>query len=419
MIYIQNIMHFEKKDSGEHSQKRELYEEKQQIVTLNFEFDSAEAYQYFHQQPIHMLPPLPHGHQWINQNHIYSIIKDKEAAEHRFDFILYGPGTGSMPYINYLCHINNKVTYSVAKTVSNNRPGKCVYPMNNKAFHVHGFSYDQPGMFKNHMRGHLIDHQDTIIRPGYTKSSLDPRNYLPEPPARPWGMDFRNKKVKQLRDNGGGFYTQHNEYDSFNYETDNHTMVPSHVRLNTFDINYNPIDIHHVKWTENFKRPAGETRTYVDYYKSSKSSSFASAPIVQYYDPFASDRDLRINCRNLLKKSQDIGKPSHHSRFIERDIASAAGEAGNFEFETEDRLVNSSIKLFDVNQSKASLTEMKRSLKHMDGLSELSNNSHYSTTTKDLGLTFFRQVGASEHIDMIGEDIESLKDAFRQHCGID
>jgi len=406
---------FERNEADNISQKRELYEEKQESVPVHFEMDSNEAYKYFNKLPQKMLPPLPHGHQWIKQNGRYSIIKDKNAIEHRIDIIIYGPSNGLNPHINYLCQTDKKTTFSLAKTLPNNNPGEVNYPMINTDYLVSNFSYDQPGMFKNHSRGHLIDHQDTIIRAGYSNSSTDPRNFVPEPPTRAWGMNFRNHKIKQLRNNGGGYYVQHNEYDTSKYKTKNRTQVPNHVRLYTYDNRYHSIDLHHVDWTENLDRP-NKKQTYVKYYQTNLSSSFASAPIVQYYDANSTNTAFRYHARELFKKSQDIGDAHHQSRFVKRDRANAAGEAGNVEFETKSKLVNSAVKLFDVNKSKTSLNEMRRSIQHMNGLNELTDGTTYRATTKEKGLTFFREVNES---NLAATDIESLEDAFRQHCRID
>lgn len=417
--YSQNIQSFSKQDSSALSQKRELFEERQEVVDMHFEFDCETAYQYFHALPLKVLPPLPRGHQWIWQAGIYSIIKDKHAPNHEFTFVLYGPGFDPTPYINFLCLVDNKLAYSLAKTKSNNHPGKCHFPVTGNNFHVLGFDYNQPRMFKNHVRGHAIDHQDTIIRAGFANSSMDTRNYLPEPPFRGWGLDFRNKKIKQLRDNGGGYYSQINDYDEANIRTVSGIAVPTHIRLNTFDANFNQIDIHHVSCTENLTRPTGIKDTYVEYYKSHKSSSLACAPVVQYYDPIASDRDLRTSCRQLFIRSQNIGKPSYQSRFIARDTAVAASEAGNVEFETKDRLVNSTVKLFDIQQVSGSISEMRRSLRHVNGLSELTTDYEYDGASKQAASQFFAKAKQSSNPMLAQVDIDGLEDEFKQYCNVD
>lgn len=73
-------------------------------------------------------------------------------------------------------------------------------------------------------RGHVLEHADTIPNPGGTESTLDRRNFVPEP--RWWNEYVRSPLVRDIRTAGNG-YRLFFEYDSEPRVTDNGTAIPS------------------------------------------------------------------------------------------------------------------------------------------------------------------------------------------------
>ncbi len=398
------------------TQARELYVQKQKSVTVKVHMDSEDALPLFNELPMNLLPPLPIGHQWVSHNDTYSVIRDKNAIQQQVSITLFGPSHHQTPHINFLCQVNGNTTYSFAKTIKANGPSSRAYPMTPSDFHVNGYNYIPGETFQNHMRGHLIDHQDTIMGAGLTLSTKFAPNYVPEPPVDAWGKFFRNHKIKLVRKKGG-YYTQHNEYDDLSCLTVNGTLVPSHARLYTYDNNLQLDDIHHASWTENLARADAST-TYVDFYKTHFISCLTASSVVQCYEPGITDRALRVLRKNAFKTMLQINSGDVSSRFSVKDQANSACEAANLEVTSTNCLPTSALKLFDVARSdkvKVSTHEMKRSLYHVDKLLEIDGAKVYSETTKAKGIQFFHKLNAVEHGNV---DVDSLEDHFKQNCSL-
>lgn len=401
------------------SQARELYLEKQTEVKVQVNMDFEEALPLFHQLPMNVLPPLPIGHQWVVHNGKYSVIRDKNAIEKDLSLTLFGPSLSATPHINFLCRVDGVTTYSFTKALKGKGPASRKYPMQAKDFHVDGYDY-RPGVtFQNHMRGHLGDHQDTIIRRFLTPSTQCSSNFIPEPPIDAWGKFFRNQKVKIVR-SLEGYYAQYNEYDDVKNLTVNDTMVPTHARFYTFDRHYGFNDVHHVSWTENLER-ANPALTYVENYQQQFASSELASPIVKAYEPAMTDRDLRGLRRGTLKDLNQIIGGAAKSRFSIHDQAHTAAKAANIEVTSSNCLPLSARKLFDVTRSDrvtVSVHEMQRSLYHMSKLQELSSStvsSVYSENTRQQSLMFFDELKKIEHDKT---DVERLVDEFKQNCSM-
>jgi len=398
------------------SQARELYLERQTEVKVQVSMDFEEALPLFHQLPMNVLPPLPVGHQWVTHEGKYSVIRDKNAIEKDLSLTLFGPSLNTTPHINFLCGVDGVTTYSFTKALKGIGPTSRKYPMQAKGFHVNGYDY-RPGVtFQNHMRGHLGDHQDTIIRRLLTPSTQCSSNFIPEPPVDAWGKFFRNQKVKIVR-SLGGYYAQYNEYDDLKNLTANGTMVPTHARFYTFDRCYGFNDVHHVSWTENLER-ANSTLTYVENYQQQFSSSELTSPIVKAYEPAMTDRDLRSLRRDTIKDLNQIINGTVKSRFNTHDQAHTAAKAANIEVTSSNCLPLSARKLFDVKRSDrvaVSVNEMKRSLHHMSNLQELSSPKVYSNNTRQQSLMFFNELRKLENDNT---DVERLVDEFKQNCAL-
>lgn len=372
------------------SQPRELYVQKQRVVPVEVHMDFEEALPLFHALPSKVLPPLPIGHQWISHNDTYSVVRDFNALEQDISLTLFGPSQRATPHINFLCQVDGRTTYSLAKILEANGPPDRKYPMTDKQFHVDSYEYIAGETFKNHMRAHLIDHEDTIIRGGLTLSTKFAPNFIPEPPIRAWGMDFRNHKVRALR-KVGGYY----------------------ARFYTYDINFHFKDVHHISWTENLTRPNKNT-TYVDYFQTNFSSCLQALPIIQCYEPGVTDRFIRNIRRDSFSTMNDIIEGSVKTRFAAKDQANAIARAANLEITSTNCLPTSAVKLFDLNttnKADIAIHEMQRSLHHVSKLQEIDDATIYSARTQAKGIRFFEQLDNAEGVEI---DVESLKDSFIQ-----
>ena len=398
------------------SQARELYLERQTEVKVQVNMDFEEALPLFHQLPMNVLPPLPVGHQWVSHEGKYSVIRDKKSIEKDLSLTLFGPSLNATPHLNFLCRVDGATTYSFTKALKGKGPASRKYPMQTKDFHVNDYDYKLGVTFKNHMRGHLGDHQDTIVRRLLTSSTQCSSNFIPEPPVDAWGKFFRNQKVKIVR-GLGGYYAQYNEYDDLKNLTVNGTMVPTHARFYTFDCDYGFNDVHHVSWTENLER-ANPTLTYIESYQQQFSSSELTSPIVKAYKPAMTDRDLRSLRKDTIKDLDQISNGTVTSRFSINDQAHTAAKAANMEVTSSNCLPLSARKLFDVKRSDrvaVSVHEMQRSLHHMSNLQELSSSKVYSNKTRQQSLMFFKEL---KKVENDNTDVERLVDEFKQNCAI-
>ncbi len=196
-------------------------------------------------------PALPESYEWrtLEDNNIY-LFKHISASFHEFDFVTYP--TSSADKVNFLSRWDGITHHSFAYTRTpplRNDYAREVFPINQDAYKCDGRTYD---------RGHCIDFADTqgltnvemvasdSIDP--TISTLDPRNYIPEPPKTHWGRSLRNNLVRDIR-NEKGNYAQYVYYPFQSKRTGNGTAIPTGVyflHLNTN--NDGLVQSYHVPW---------------------------------------------------------------------------------------------------------------------------------------------------------------------------
>ena len=391
----------EKKD--EISNPRELYVDNMRLVPLTFEMDSPGAWVLFNQLPEHILPPLPEGHKWVRANNNYSIIRNKRSEEHDIAIVLYGPDKTN--YINFICRVDEVTTYSFGQTKNGSGPSKRTFPMTLDDFHVNGYDYSGK-KYRQHVRGHLLDHQDSILGVP-TISTYDARNFVPEPPEYEWGLGFRRLKVQELRNSGGGAYAQLNCYSDRPLITKNGTPVPDDVRFYAYNKkpDYTAKEVFHVEFEENMFRPKGTP--VLAHAASNFMSSLAASPVVATYDPDTSDRGLRLQCRNLAKKEQAIADEEVFSRFIAKDQGIAACTAGDVEFESAGRQLHAGT---IAQRKKTSLSYVKRALFFAGELEALDDQTISVLNDKEIkeAGTFFKRQNSVA--------MEALEDQFKQLC---
>ena len=372
--------------------------------------DSAYAWTLFNLLPNFILPPLPHGYQWARANNNYSVIRNKGSQICSITLILYGPDNTN--YINFICQIDNITTYSFAQTKTGVGPKNRDFPMSTKDYQVTGYNYSGK-KYKSHIRGHLIDHQDTILHQE-TKSTYDFRNFIPEPPEYEWGLGFRRLKVDQLRKQpGGGAYAQFNTYFDRSFITSNGTKVPDDVRIYTYNKcnGYTPQEVYHVEFEENMYRPSGVSVLQNAAYKFA--TSISASPMVYYYDAMITDRGLRAHVRSSVVKEANIGTSLAPSRFIYKDKLYSACESGDREFETAGRQLHAGV-CANYNP-RTSVEYLKRAMFFGDTLTNLDEGISFTKDEKVEGMRFFK-TDIGKYID----NTEELVDHFKQLCdGVD
>lgn len=388
---------------------RELYIDRKKSVNLTVEMDDEKAWDLFNKFPEHVLPPLPHGYQWVRANDNYSIIRDRRSEECDISLLLYGPDKTN--YINFLLQVNEITTYSFGHTKEANGPPDRDYPMTSADFRVPDYDYSSK-KYKGHVRGHLIDHQDTIL----SKKSLstqDDRNYVPEPPDYEWGLGFRRLKIAELRkQTGGGAYAQLNMYSEHSLITANGTTVPDDVRVYTYtkQQGYLAKEVYHVEFEENMYRApgVGVLKHAADHF----ATSINAAPVVACYSPDHSDRALRLQGRSSAVKEANIGTNLAPSRFIYKDKLYSACDSGNNEFETAGRQLHAGI--YAENDNKISLEYLDRALFFGGKLDSLdSKKPIFTKKEKKEGCTFFKTCRVLFEDD---DKTDDLTDKFRQLC---
>ena len=384
------------------SSTRELYIDRQLLVELTIEMDVPLALRLFNKLPEHILPPLPHGYQWVKANNNYSIIRNAASKEHQLLVVLYGPDKEN--HINFICQIDNQTSYSFGQTKPGTGPAKRTYPMTSAHFKVPGYDYSEK-KYKGHVRGHLIDHQDSILDKT-TVSTYDHRNFVPEPPEYEWGLGFRRVKVNELRKKpGGGAYAQLNMYSARSLKTANGTTVPDDARFYTYSANdvYTAEDVYHVDFEENLKRPLGTS--VLAHAANTFISSIAASPVVVAYSPESTERGLRAHARAAIIKEQNISARRVVSRFMYKDTLYATCVAGDLEFESAGRQLHAGV--FAKKEEGIALEYIKRSLFFGDKLADLDQNISFSSEEIQEGTAFFK--------DQNGE-MNELSDHFHQLC---
>jgi len=384
---------------------RALYIDNQETVEITFEMDYTEAWSKFNQLPQHILPNLPQGYRWVSANSNYSVIRNQHIDEHSITIVLYGPDKNQD--INFICLIDDVTTYSFAHTKAKNKPPAAKPPMSLSDYRVPGYDYSQK-KYKSHVRGHLIDHQDTILGVP-TLSTNDFRNYVPEPAEYEWGLGIRRLKVKALRDqSGGGAYTQFNCYSENSVRTEDGTRVPEDVRFYSFNYahaSYTPKDVYHVEFEEALHRAKG---TPVLANAAARfMSSIDASPVVSVYSPDQSDRGLRLFSRTSARNEQQIENRTIFSRLPEKDTKFAACSAADSEFENAHRQLHAGV--LTKTDKKASLSYLKRSLFFAEELLNFDDDdlTPYDEKSIHEGRHFFNNENESG-------DMDDFLDQFRQ-----
>lgn len=391
---------------------REHYIDRHEVVTLHFNMDCDEGYELFNDMPAHTLPLLPAGYQWVSFDGKYSLIREKTVPEQKFLIVIYGPNKNKIPRINYIMQIDGVTAYSFAHTKNGEEP-KRRYPMSKGSYCVPGFNYQAARYKKEHVKGHLIDHKDTIMTTSSVDwSTYDARNYIPEPPEYEWGLGLRRLAVKKIRDRGdGGAYAQLTCYSDNPKITVNGTKVPDFVyfypyRVDQYDyIKENP---YNVEWLEKLSRPKG--KKVLEHAEINFTTSVDAAPVVVPYDVRSPDRAFRYEGRQKLKKTQQIETGDVVSRFKGKDGLFANCDTGDMEFEGSSRKIFAAL-FADERQDKKNLSKkyIERSAKFGEGLIELDekNVTIISTEAEKAIKPFF-----TKHEE--DPELDDLADIFRK-----
>lgn len=222
------------------------------------------------------------------------------------------------------------------------------------------------------MRGHLIDHKDTMrVGPRENWSTYDRRNYIPEPPEYEWGLGFRRLKVAELSKRGGA-YSQINEYDEDPLIAEDGTLVPSNVRFIAYSLeSYQKNEVFHVQFEESMKRPSG--RKVLEYASETISTSVNNTPFSILYDINSNDRSLRLQIRNLRKQENEIYKDVT-VRFPEKDAKFHAYAAADRSFESVDPITHAVVSTYD-EQPKSAQQYIKYGLSFFSHLNEVGEKN--------------------------------------------
>lgn len=375
------------------SPKRALYLEQREPAPVVFEMQSEQAWRAFNELPARVLPPLPPGYTWTRVKNHYAAIRHNLSQVHEILIVLYGPNKEKE--INFLCCIDGVTTYSLAHTATE-KSMRRAYPMFSHDFKVPEYDYSKK-IFKKHVRGHLIDHQDTIPE-GRKSSTFDARNFVPEPPVNEWGSDFRSSKVSEIRSSlNGGVYVQSNDYGHAPLKTKNGTLVPEKVRFCCFDRSYQPEEVYHVSFEENFDKPSKVQM--LAYAKQHLSSDLATMPVVVPYVPEQADRVLRCKVKRKVKLEQHITQGFFKPRFPRKDQWSAACSAGDFEFESAGRQLHAGI-LSSIEQSPASSFFFDRSRTSAEKLLSIDDKNPFKNKEIVEALHFFANDTQGQYDDV-------------------
>ena len=238
--------------------------------------------------------------------------------------------------------------------------------MTNEDYKVPNFPYKPRKVknYKSHVRGHIIDHRDTIqVGQSEWWSTYDKRNYIPEPPSYHWGLGTRRSAVSKIRKSVEGVaYAQLMEYPEPVLKTSNGTSVPNAIYYycyNSSNNNYKLNEVFSVEWCEDLSRP-NKSIKYLDHAKNNFTTSLDAAPVVLPYSPDQSDRALRLAKRNSAKLSTEIRKKRVKSRFPEKSTLYALGDAADIEVTGVDQRMKVGFFADENGDQKLSLEYVKR-----------------------------------------------------------
>ncbi len=403
-------------DVDEHtSQKRELYLEQMLPVRLEFEAALEETYPVFSDMPSITLPIPPEGYQWVRHENRHCMIRHKMTSEHTLKLILFGPN--DQQQINFLFQVDNITRYSFAHTKRGADPSR-KYPMGANDYQVPGFDYTialSNKKFNSHVKGHLIDHKDTMkVGPRNLWSTYDARNYIPEPPIYEWGMGIRNQAVANLRATAGNTaYSQTVTYPVDPLLTRNHTLVPEGGYFTSFKVEgdeYKRLYVFDVNWDEDLRRPAGSK--VLEHATSSLTSSLEASPVVKVYSPEDSDRALRHDSRELNILASKIAEGRVKSRHRNRAEFFSRTAAADKEFEKSDVQFQAALSSDKRGKPPTSIQYVKRSLSYAEELQGYDVAKPLSDNIAQQGLLLFE---SKENDAAWGEeDIDSLTDHLRR-----
>lgn len=394
------------------SHAREVHQESHEYVPLTIEMADEEALDAFYALPENVLPPnLPAQYRWVKKDDAHCIAKVSGAKDHALTLILYGPHAQTTK-INFLFQVDGVTVYSFAHIQRPAQDPQRTYP-NGLDFRVPNFNY-RKHKYSSHVRGHMIDHADTICSGSSEDwSTYDRRNYTPEPPDYDWGLGIRNQQVKALRSSHtGSAYAQINEYTGPIEKTVDGTPVPSDVRFCTYSLKtYNAEDIYHVEFSENFKRPKG--KKVLEHAADTFTTSVAASPSVKSYNSNATDRDLRYWARNEEKKALAIRNGDVYSRFLNKDIVASALSSGNMEFETAGRKLHAGVLAGDQGKTAIAAGYIKHALSSAEKLLEdEEHKSAFNADEKTLTTRYLRK--ATENGSDDNEDYDGILDRMNQ-----
>jgi hypothetical protein len=164
------------------------------------------------------LPPVPEGYGWARMNGVWEPVSLTGPNRMELTLRVYGPDAAGRNNYNILT--GRQLVQSSAVTQQNTFQGARNYPMTPA-------DYAEPTTGQGNIRGHNVDHADTVAGPGVLDSTGDALNYTPEP--RWWGLYLRNWLVNRLIRPGGGGYRQINFYGPNPRLTANGTPIPDGV----------------------------------------------------------------------------------------------------------------------------------------------------------------------------------------------
>jgi hypothetical protein len=392
--------------------KRELYIGQMLPVTLEYEAHKEEAYNVINTMPAETLPQLPRGYVWARNDGKHSIIRHTMADEHKLKLILYGPNAAGQ--INFLFQVDGVTHYSFAHTRRGKDPQRS-YPMGQNDFRVPGFNYANAD-FNSHVKGHLIDHKDTMqIGPTATWSTYDLRNYIPEPPEYEWGLKIRNQQVGALRRMPSQTaYAQIVLYPGKPLLTINRTPVPEggyFISFNVVGDQFTRLSVFDVTWGENMKRPNGTK--VLEHANQNLTSSLAASPVVQVYSPEDTDRAVRYQLRDLNKTANAIADGTAKSRNPQRAEDFPRVGAADKEIEHSNNNLTAAITANRHRNIPAAHQYTKRSLFQAEKLQEGGEASPFSKDISQQGLLLFQSIENDSAWGDAEIDVESLTDQFR------
>lgn len=396
---------------------RKVYIDRYELADLYIEAELSDSWSIFNSMPKESLPLLPEGYLWVRAEDKYSVIRERTIPECNLLLVLYGPNANKKKRINFVFQVDGVTTYSFAHTKNSSGPDKRAYPMSSEDFIVPGYDYSRT-RYKGHVRGHLIDHQDTIMEHSKVYwSTYDARNYVPEPPEYEWGLGIRRLKVKKLREKGEGrAYAQFSRYSDTPLKTANGTPVPEYVYFYAYELTatggYEVREVYNVEWEEDLTRPKG--RKVLEYADSTFVTSPEAAPVVVPYVPESPDRAFRHQGRDAFFKASKIASGDIVSRFPEKDKLFAQCAAGDIELEGSSRKILAGLFAAEEEQRRTSFGYTRRAIEYGEDLTELDGKYEiFSEVAAKSGLSFLSKVEDTA----TGTDVADLSDRLQKLLG--